>query len=292
MSRTGVFVRGVLMGVAEVVPGVSGGTVAFITGIYRVLIASLASFGASSLRMAGNPAEFWRAHNLTFLLTLAAGMLVGAVAFARLMQFLLDAYQPAVWAFFGGVILASVAVIGRARRPDAMLKFFLPGVVLGAGLLMIPPAAGSVHLISLFFGGVIAVSAWLLPAISGSYLLLVLGMYEPVVAAIAQLDPAVLGAVGLGCAVGILSFAKLLSWCLRRFPEALLSTLCGFMLGSVPKLWPWQLDTGAATWQQWLLPAEFVRATGQAELLPLVVIMAAAGGGVVWLFGRAAPTPL
>ncbi len=233
--------RGVLMGLAEVVPGVSGGTMAFITGIYHELVSTLAAFGPKSVPMLAQPMNFFRVHNLRFLLWLGAGMLLGVLLFAQVMQYLLSVYQPVVWAFFCGVIVMSAWVIGRSRVPKLLLGFLPIGLCLGLSILFVPLSLGTPSLLMVFVGGAVAVCAWLLPAVSGSYMLLVLGLYAPVIAAIAAFDVTIMAVMAAGCAVGLLLFARALNWLLHHYTEALLSFLVGFMLGSLPKLWPWQL---------------------------------------------------
>ena len=245
------------MGLAEVVPGVSGGTMAFITGIYHELVATLAAFGPKSVAMLARPLQFFQAHNLRFLLWLGGGMVLGILLFARVMQYLLDMYQPVVWAFFCGVIVMSAWVIGRARVPKLLLGFMPLGIALGVSVLFLPISQQAPGLLMLFVGGAVAVCAWLLPAVSGSYMLLVLGLYAPIIAAVATFDVTVMAVVAAGCAAGLLMFAKALNWLLHRYTEALLSFLVGFMLGSLPKLWPWQLSGQGDILSTLVLPSDY-----------------------------------
>ena len=153
------------MGLAELVPGVSGGTIAFISGIYYRLVGALASFGPGSLTMLRHPSRFWQHHQLGFLTTLAAGMGAGILIFARLIGFMLEAAAPVLWAFFFGVIAVSVYQIGVARRFRNLLVFGGLGLVLGFGFLSLPPQDFSGSLTALFFAGMVAVCAWILPGI-------------------------------------------------------------------------------------------------------------------------------
>lgn len=282
----GVAGRGVLMGLAEVVPGVSGGTMAFISGIYPTLVAALATFGPGSLPMLARPLQFWQHHNLRFLLVLAAGMGLGILMFAQLMQFLLAHYQPLVWAFFSGVIVMSVVVIGRYRHPARLLRWGTLGLLLGLALLWLPPLQSEPSLWLIFFGGAVAVCAWLLPAVSGSYVLLALGLYAPVIDALASFNLAVLACLAAGCALGLLLFAKALAWLLRHYSEALLSLLTGFMLGSVPKLWPWQAPSIDGLGIEFLSPQGYFSLLGvpaYGELAPVIFTL---GGIALWLLSR------
>jgi putative membrane protein len=285
-SDLGVAGRGLLMGLAEVVPGVSGGTMAFISGIYGTLVSALAAFGPGSVAMLLRPREFWEHHNLRFLLVLAAGMGLGIVLFAQLMHFLLAHYQPLVWAFFSGVIAMSVVVIGRYRRPAQLFAWGPVGLLLGLSLMWLPTLQNEPAMGLVFFGGAVAVCAWLLPAVSGSYVLLALGLYAPVIDAVARLDITVLGSLAAGCAVGLLLFAKALSWLLHHYSEALLSLLTGFMLGSLPKLWPWQDAASDAVWARFLSAGEYHLLYDEPAYLVGVVLLFALGCCALWLLTR------
>ena len=283
ISGKGIFGRGMLMGLAEVVPGVSGGTMAFITGIYAEMVTTIATFGVRSLVLLRNPRLFYSHHNLSFLLLLGGGMVVGVGVFAQLMQYLLSSYQPLVWAFFSGVILMSAGVIGR-QLPAKFLVIYTPlGTVLGVSLLWLPAATGEPDALHFFLGGAVAVCAWLLPAISGSYVLLALGLYAPVIDALAGLNYEVLVSLGMGCVVGLMLFARLLGWLLRRCREPLLSLLIGFMLGSLFKLWPWQDPLQSGGWSGLLWPSDYL--AGEAHIGGAIV-MCLAGAFLLWLLTR------
>jgi len=272
-------VRGMAMGLAELVPGVSGGTIAFVTGIYYELVRSLSSFRPESVTvlLRRGPAEFWRAHNLGFLTVLALGMFASIAAFARLFQYLLDTVPPIVWGFFFGLIVASVVQIGRRRRLSALLGYGAVGLVCGIALLYLEPVDAGTGLWVFFAGGVIAISAWLLPAISGSFMLLVLGLYEPVLRALNALDVAIIAAFGAGCVVGILTMARVLHWLMVRFQEPVLALLTGFMAGSLVTLWPWQVEGTP------LLPAAYEVASGDPALVVYSVAAMFLGMVALWL---------
>lgn len=290
-STRSVFLRGVLMGLAELVPGVSGGTIAFISGIYYRLVGALASFGPGSLTMLRHPSRFWQHHQLGFLTTLAAGMGAGILIFARLIGFMLEAAAPVLWAFFFGVIAVSVYQIGVARRFRNLLVFGGLGLVLGFGFLSLPPQDFSGSLTALFFAGMVAVCAWILPGISGSFVLLLLGLYTDVIAAVNALDWRFLTVLACGCASGLLLFTRVLGWLLHRYHDALLALLTGFMSTALVKLWPWQ--TRGASQQhraselfpylRW--PNEYALEGGEAFVL-LAVLAGSAGGFSVWLLSR------
>ena len=277
--------RGMAMGLAEVVPGVSGGTIALITGIYRILIESLASFGINSFALLTDFSRFIAHHRLNFLLTLAIGMGAGIVVFSQLMRYLLEFYAPVVWAFFFGVILLSVWVIGKERSRDQLVRYFPAGAIAGVALLLVQPVAGEVALWQIFVGGAIAICAWILPAVSGSYMLLVLGLYETVIVAISEFDVVTVAVLGAGCASGLLVFVRLLKWLLGRFHEQLISFLCGFMAGSLLNLWPWQAESGAIG-ERLLSPHAYAQLNGADALLFACLLSCAVGSFLIWQLAK------
>ena len=283
-QRLGLLWRGMAMGVAEVVPGVSGGTIALITGIYATLVSSLASFGLASVTLLAQPRAFAQHHNLAFLITLGLGMLVGIVLFGRVMQFLLEAYKPMVWAFFCGLIAASAWVLGRARAVSVLYLFMPAGLLAGVGLTLLPAWQSEPSLPVIFGAGAIAVTAWVLPAVSGSYMLVVFGLYEAVIDALNNLDLLFLGVFAAGCAVGLLLFVRVVAWLLGRFYERLMSFLTGFMLGSLLNIWPWQDPHAAQRLDGLLLPGAYTLSTGAASNWQLCLLCAAVGAiCLLWL---------
>ena len=282
-TDSGVAGRGLLMGLAEVVPGVSGGTMAFISGIYPQLVGALAAFGPGSIAMLKDPLKFWTHHNLRFLLVLALGMGLGVMVFAQVVHFILAHFQPLLWAFFSGVIAMSVVAIGRYRQRSALMLWGSLGLVSGLGILWLPVLQTEPSSWLVLLGGALAVCAWLLPAISGSYVLLALGLYTPVITAVAQFDITLLATLAAGCAIGLLAFAKTLSWLLRHHSEPLLSLLTGFMLGSLPKLWPWQDGAALEVSDRLLTPASYAAMAQVPAYLPWAVLMFVLGAVFLWL---------
>ena len=278
---TGVLARGAVMGIAEVVPGVSGGTIAFVTGIYRELITSLAAFSPVSLPwIVTDPGRFWRHHNLGFLTCLGCGMLASILLFARLISGAIQAAPTLVWGFFFGLVLFSVVEIGRARPWKVLSTLGVAGLLLGAATGALEPVGAAPSYPAYFLGGALAVCAWLLPAVSGSFLLVAMGLYTDVLAAAASLDWAVLGVFSLGMASGIALFARLLRYLMDRFLEPVLGFLTGFMAGALVNLWPWQAG-GALLW-----PGTWAEATGAPSRAWLTLVMMIAGALALWSLAR------
>ena len=193
---------------------------------------------------------------------------------------------PLLWAFFFGLIWASVIFIGRARSRQALRSYGSLGLLLGFGFLLLPMGQIESTWLTLFVGGAIAVCAWILPAVSGSFVLLLLGLYDDVIIAISELDLMSLSAVALGCATGLALFVRALSWLLQHHEDRLLSLLTGFMAVALVKLWPWQ-DSDAGTLIESLLwPAQYVSLTGQSAYLLGVLPAVALGVIALWLLQR------
>ena len=278
----GLLGRGIAMGIAEVVPGVSGGTIAFITGIYFELVNTLAGFGIGALRVLfrRGPLVFWREQNLAFLSVLLIGMLVSILAFSRVIGYWLEVVPPLVWGFFFGLIVVSVVQIGRGRPLGHLLLFGALGCGAGVALTGLDPLQIESALWVYFVGGMIAISAWMLPAVSGSFMLLVLGLYHPVIAALNDWQWPILTSLALGCAAGLLLFSKMLAWLMAHRREPVLALLTGFMAGSLMRLWPWAHGGSV------LGPADYGAATGHDPLVLGTCLAVAAGGLTLWLLSR------
>ena len=273
----GLYVRGIAMGIAETVPGVSGGTIAFISGIYDELIRSLASLRPTALlALPQGFARFWHTHNLGFLTVLGLGMVTGIALFAQLLGYWLEVARPVVWAFFLGVISLSVLLLGKARTRRSLLLIAPLGLALGLLVVRLEPMQAADGLWVYFVGGALAVCAWLLPAVSGSFLLLVLGLYESVLHALGHLEWTILASLVAGCACGLIAFANLLHWLMQNHREPVLSLLTGFLVGSLTRLWPWSVQG------QLMLPADYTQATGLESLL--LPVFAAFAAGLICLY--------
>jgi|TARA_B110000967_G_scaffold964_1_gene988 putative membrane protein len=239
-----IFVIGLVMGAAEVVPGVSGGTIAFITGIYLRLITAIQRFTPFVFRdlFKDGIAATWLRLDINFLLTLLAGMLTSVLLFASGIHYLLDNHPIFIWSLFFGLVVASVWLVAKqiTRFGWDLGLYVLSGAAFGLMVSNILPVELSPSPLYLFVAGAIAICAWILPGLSGSYLLLIFGLYRGVIEAIKNFDIEPLFYLGMGMLLGIVTFARILDRLFRNYRDATLSLLTGFMLGSLAKLWPWQ----------------------------------------------------
>ena len=250
LSGLGVYLRGIAMGAADLVPGVSGGTVALITGIYGRLISAIASVGIDilSLVLRGRVAEAYRAIDGNFLLLLAAGIGTAIVGFAAILNWLLLPYPLPLWATFSGLVLASALSLVKQNYRSWSLRdwsFFTIGVAVAVSVGLTQAIQMPLTPLGIFFAGSIAISAMILPGISGSFLLLLMGVYQPIIAAVVNLELVTLALFALGCGVGLIFFSKLLQRLLAVAEKATMATLFGFLLGSLVILWPWQVTVSS-----------------------------------------------
>ena len=250
LSGLGVYLRGIAMGAADLVPGVSGGTVALITGIYGRLISAIASVGIDilSLVLRGRIAEAYKAIDGNFLLLLAAGIGTAIVGFAAILNWLLLHYPLPLWATFSGLVLASALSLVKQNYRSWSLRdwsFFAIGVAVAVSVGLTQAIQMPLTPLGIFFAGSIAISAMILPGISGSFLLLLMGVYQPIIAAVVNLELVTLALFALGCGVGLIFFSKLLQRLLAVAEKATMATLFGFLLGSLVILWPWQVTVSS-----------------------------------------------
>jgi len=245
------FLKGMAMGIAEIIPGVSGGTIAFITGIYEKLLDSIKAFRPSLLVTLKNDGikGVWNEINGTFLVALFGGMAVSIVLFTKLITGLMETNKEMLWAFFFGLIVASAIFIGRMIKEWDLkiVGILLVGLAIAFYITIAAPAQGTDALWMVFLAGMIAISAMILPGISGSFILLLMGMYQIILPAVsAFIDErsletlTVVAVFGVGCLIGILTFANIFSWTFKNYKEQTLALLTGFMIGSLNKVWPWR----------------------------------------------------
>lgn len=238
------YLKGMAMGAADVVPGVSGGSIALITGIYERLLDSINAIAVEVIQLfkTGNFRNFWLQVNGTFLFFLLFGIMSSLVALANLITYLIHFYPIPVWSFFCGLIIISALLILRdIRRWNLIALISLPlGVVFAYLVTGMTPMSSENTLLSIFLAGMIAICAMILPGISGSFLLLIMGKYEFILNALTERNILILAVFGSGCIIGLLSFSRVISWFLKHFHAITIALLSGFMLGSINKLWPWK----------------------------------------------------
>mgnify|MGYP003397171590 FL=1 len=246
-----VAVKGACMGAADVIPGVSGGTIAFIMGIYDDFVGSLAAINGEAVKLLfkGQFKAFWKHINGSFLLSLVIGIGISVISLAGLMQMLLSDFPIQTWAFFFGLIVASSIFIIRGisgwRLREGLLLVL--GIILGVVICTLSPTQTPDGLWFIFLSGAIAICAMILPGISGSFILLILGKYQYIMGVISDLvsgiefgrNLLILGVFAIGAVVGILGFSKFLHWLLARWNKETLIVLAGFIIGSLVKVWPW-----------------------------------------------------
>ncbi len=288
--------KGAAMGVAEVIPGVSGGTIAFITGIYERLIESIKSVDAQFLKYLGTGKlkRAWSHVDGPFLLTLVSGMAIGIVAGVFGVSNLMENHPEELWGFFFGLILASALYIGNqvGGWNASKILYFALGAALAYGITIISPVEGSSNPLYVFMCGVIAISALILPGVSGSFMLLLLGIYTVVIGTVKHFittldvsDLVIIGSFAAGCVVGLATFSRVLSWLFRNYHNETLALLTGVMIGSLNKIWPWRLPN------KWMLEdgtitttepsAEEVKVLAEENVLPAEYTLADPNTAVV-----------
>lgn len=239
-----VVLKGIGMGAADVVPGVSGGTIAFIVGIYDELINSIKSINGESLKLffTGKWAEFWKMINGNFLVSLVLGIAISVFSLAKIITWLLTDHPIMVWSFFFGLVLASTWFVGKDIKE--WNKKTIPAFIIGVGvayyITVATPAETPGNLFFIFLCGAVAICAMILPGISGSFILVLLGKYFFIMDAVKTLDVVVLLVFLAGACIGITTFSRILSYALKHFRNITLAVLTGFMLGSLNKVWPWK----------------------------------------------------
>lgn len=236
--------KGIAMGAADVVPGVSGGTIAFITGIYEELLGAVKAVNLPNLKLLlkGNFKLFWGAVNGNFLLSLFAGIAVSFLTLAKLVTYLLDNHSVLVWSFFFGLVVASAIYVMKDVEDWNLIKVIslLVGVAVAYAITTIAPAEPNTHYWFIFISGAIAICAMILPGVSGSFILLLLGMYKYIMQSLSELNLVVIATFVVGAGVGIITFSNVFSWLLKKYYHATIALLSGFMIGSLNKIWPWK----------------------------------------------------
>lgn len=286
MNYFSTFLKGMAMGAADVVPGVSGGTIAFITGIYDTLLESIRRINPSLLgiwKREGFAAVFQYINGF-FLISLFAGIFTSIATLAKIISWSLVTHPIPTWSFFFGLILVSVFHMLKQVEHKTLSRWFclLLGVAFAYSITVLKPLNLEPSSINIVIAGAIAICAMILPGISGSFILLLIGMYATVLGAVKGMQIDILLLFILGCVIGLLTFSHLLSWLLKRFREVTLMFLTGLMLGTLPKIWPWKETISWRTnshgeqvplVQHNLSPFEFETITSQPSQLVLAAIL-------------------
>jgi putative membrane protein len=239
-----IFFKGSAMGAADVVPGVSGGTIALISGIYEELLQTISSVRLSLFKVLFKEGigAFWKKVNGNFLLALLSGIAVSILSLAKLFSWLLREHPVPLWAFFFGLVLASVPmVVGNVKnRSIKLIPFFILGTAFALSLSFLPVSKGNTELWFVFVSGMVAICAMILPGISGSFILLIMGMYQYILGALNDRDIPVILIFMSGCVVGLLGFSRVLSWLFKKYHDITIALMSGFLLGSLLEIWPWK----------------------------------------------------
>ncbi|HRJ29874.1 MAG TPA: DUF368 domain-containing protein [Cyclobacteriaceae bacterium] len=295
------YLKGLAMGGADVIPGVSGGTIAFITGIYEELLSSIRSIDIDALALLRSLriADFWQKINGTFLIVLLSGILTSLLSLAKLMHWLLANYPIQIWSFFFGLILISSPLILREIKKwnGGIILTFLAGIAIAYIITILSPAQTPDDLWFIFIAGAVAICAMILPGISGAFILLLLSKYEYMIQAITKINIPVILVFAAGCVVGLISFSRLLTWILTHHRNLALALLGGFMLGSLNKVWPWKevtafrLDSAGKqvpAFDKSVLPWDFLAKTGNDPQIIQAIVMMALGVFIVVLIEKIA----
>ncbi len=237
--------KGMAMGAADVVPGVSGGTIAFISGIYEELLQSISNINLSlfkTLKKEGF-AKAWKQLNGSFLLALFSGIFISILSLAKMISWLLEKHPILLWSFFFGLVLASIIYVGKQIKKWNLtaISLLIVAAVSAYIITSLPPLVSeSSSTLFLFLAGAIAICAMILPGISGSFILVLLGAYKPVLAAVSNRNFLTIGIFILGCFTGLLTFSRILKWLFANYKNYTLAALTGFIIGSLNKIWPWK----------------------------------------------------
>ena len=292
-----ILLKGMGMGAADVVPGVSGGTIAFITGIYEELINSIKNINyatISTLWKEGIP-SFWKAVNGNFLVSLVGGILISVLTLARVLEYLLVNHPVLIWSFFFGLIIGSAIFVARSieKWNVGTVISLLVGIAVAWVITSITPAETTEAYWFIFLSGALAICAMILPGISGSFILLLLGKYQFVLGALNEGRISVIAVLLVGALTGIISFSHLLSWLLKKYHHLTIALLSGFMIGSLNKIWPWKetvetyLDSHGMVQpliQKNIFPGRFTELTGTNSQLLWAVLLALAGFLLIFAF--------
>ena len=294
--------KGIAMGAADVVPGVSGGTIAFIAGIYEELLSTIKNFPVALkdlFKTKFNLKLFWKNANINFLLALILGIGTSILSLAKLTIYMLVHYPVPMWSFFFGLVLASVWFVLREIKiwKPIYFLFLALGVVAGYLISILSPAETPEALWFIFLSGAIAICAMILPGISGSFILLILGKYQYVLTALTEANIPVILTFAAGALIGIISFSHFLSWLLKNFHAITIAFLGGVMFGSLNKIWPWKTVVESVVKpdgeivpivENNILPATYTELTGDSSQILYAIIMFIVGLSIIFIIDNVA----
>ncbi len=282
------FCKGMGMGAADVVPGVSGGTVAFITGIYDELLSSIKEIDLEAIQLLIKLriADCWKKINGNFLVVLFAGIFTSILSLAKIMTYALHHHPILIWSFFFGLIIISAPLVMRSvkRWNIATVGALLIGIALAYTITIVSPTQSPDTLWFIFIAGALAICAMILPGISGAFILLLLGKYQYLVTALTTFNIPVILVFIAGCVTGLLGFSRVLSWILKNYHDITVAVLAGFMLGSLNKVWPWREVMEYITnskgeqvpmFDRSILPTDYLATTGKdPQVFQAILLMA------------------
>ncbi|WP_075589989.1 DUF368 domain-containing protein [Labilibacter marinus] len=280
--------KGMAMGAANVIPGVSGGTIALITGVFERLIDAIKSFNLKAIKLlfTGKFKEFVEYIDLWFLVSLFLGVGIAVVSLARLFKYLFETYPVYIWAFFFGLVLASIYFVGKTvgKWNIASITTFIVGTIVAVAVSVLTPASENASSLYLFICGIIAICSMIIPGLSGSFVLILLGNYQLVmINAVSELNIKILLPVAAGAGIGLVGFSHFLSWLLKKYHDQTIAMLTGFIMGSLGILWPWK-ETITRTF------GEKVKTVGYEWFLPSVnteffiaVVFIVLGMAAIWV---------
>ncbi|PZD79464.1 DUF368 domain-containing protein [Mesonia sp. K7] len=274
--------KGVAMGAADTVPGVSGGTIAFISGIYEELIYTISNIDLSLLRVWKKEGfnAFWKKLNGNFIIALLGGILFSIFTFMRLANYLLENHPVLIWSFFFGLVLSSIWFV--AKQIEKWNVYLVIQMILGSVvafyITLLPPLVSNDNSWFLFLAGSIAICAMILPGISGAFILVLLGAYKNITEAVHNFDFKKIAVVGLGAITGLLIFSRILKWLFKNYKNSTLAILTGFIAGSLNKIWPWKhtLETVTIGDKEFVMKEESVlpwNFDGEPQLLFSILLM-------------------
>jgi len=236
--------KGIAMGAADAVPGVSGGTIAFISGIYEELITTISNVNIALFKtlFTEGPAAFWKQLNGNFLLALLTGIIISFVSFMRLAKYLIENHPILIWSFFFGLIIASIYFVGKqiTKWNVATIAALICGALIAYFISTLPALNDNENSFFLIFAGALAICAMILPGISGAFILVILGAYKTLSIAVHDFDFKRIALFAIGALIGLLSFSRILKWLFKHYHNVTLALLTGFIFGSLNKVWPWK----------------------------------------------------